>query len=297
VRLTRALLLALASGPAWGQSPQGVSLGPPDPIFPSDTQAPKRAGGAELLEAVCPGRVAIAEKIHCKGECPSFTTFPDFEDWELTGVTRGHFLSTSSDDAVLSMTGCEPHGENWGGTVLLTREPRGWKMLWYKAGVETSKCHKVPVENAREILVCLGSYGGQGTVVSALYVEDLLAPTLVLMASGGREFFNVLDNVSLAGSCRDLDGGPVPLRRGGIDKVEFGKNANDGLAVVVTASLGEKRPTSEEIETCESTLAKVEPRHKLDVFLGTKTYHLEFFFDGHDFKPTPEGAKAAQLLR
>ena len=41
-------------------------------------------------------------------------------------------------------------------------------MLWYKAGVETTQCHKVKLLDQREILVCLGTEGGQGIVSTEL---------------------------------------------------------------------------------------------------------------------------------
>jgi len=122
-----ALLFLLPVGLVSGQS------------FPSDGKSPAKASGAELLEAVCSGQVVVVgDKIGCGKEYLYFTGFADDElDWSLTGVTRGHFLSPTSDDAVLSAEGCEPHVANFGGTILLTRSFQGWVMEWYKAGVDT----------------------------------------------------------------------------------------------------------------------------------------------------------------
>jgi len=118
-----ALLFLLPVGLVSGQS------------FPSDGKSPAKASGAELLEAVCSGQVVVVgDKIGCGKEYLYFTGFADDElDWSLTGVTRGHFLSPTSDDAVLSAEGCEPHVANFGGTILLTRSFQGWVMEWYKA--------------------------------------------------------------------------------------------------------------------------------------------------------------------
>jgi hypothetical protein len=226
VRLPRALLLAFASGLAWGQDSQGISLGPPDPIFPSDTRDPRVAGGAQLLDVVCPGSVVTGEKIGCGERCPSFTVARDWVGGlELFGVTRGHFLSTSSDDAVLSMIGCAPHSENFGGTILLARGSEGWKMLWYKAGVDTSRCHRVPVENPQEILVCVGSYGGQGRGSTELFVEDLLVPVPSLMASDGKAFFTASDNLGagLLDCGTSDDGDPGRPSRNSCADVECGR--------------------------------------------------------------------------
>lgn len=281
-------LLACAGALAWGQSQPGVSTIPADPIFRSDTQDPKRAGGAGLLETVCPGRVVVAERIACKGGCPSFTELR-VGGLELVGVTRGHFLSTSSDDAALSTIGCEPHAANYGGTILLTRQTGSWSMVWYRAGADTSKCHKVTVENPREILVCVGTYGGQGYFSTALDVEDLAA-------GEERGFLSVSDNTGAMECGTNFRGDRVPLVRGGIEKVEFGISADGRPLVLVTAFTGQKWLNNEEVETCEDMRSGAKPRHELNIFPATKTYHLEFFFDGHDFKPTPESADAARLF-
>jgi hypothetical protein len=170
----------------------GQALDPPTPIFPSDGKPPAETNGAELLQAVCPGEVEVGEKIGCGKHCPSFTIFGDFgmsDGWSLTRVTRGHLLSPTSNDAVLSMEGCEPQSQNFGGTILLTRGAQEWTMEWYRSGIETSQCHKVPLQNSREILVCVGRWvaptGHSGT---DLYVEDLLSPVGSLMASDGSPF-------------------------------------------------------------------------------------------------------------
>src|SRR6202163_5044136 len=52
------ILLFLLTVLAWAQ-PAGALK----PVFPDDTQDPKQAGGAVLLEAVCPVHVVIGEQI------------------------------------------------------------------------------------------------------------------------------------------------------------------------------------------------------------------------------------------
>ena len=113
----------------------------------------------------------MSAKIGCGEYCPSFTGFGEFGDnfeWYIEKIIRGHFLSAGSDDAVLSMAGCEPHSANFGGTILLSRKSGAWKMLWYKAGVDTSTCHKLRLKDGRDILLCLGEAGGQGNVTTDL---------------------------------------------------------------------------------------------------------------------------------
>ena len=207
------------------------------PIFPSDAQDPRQAGGAELLDAVCRGGVVHGRQITCSIVCPKFTGFAgDDLGWSLEKVTRGHFLSPTSDDAILSMSGCEPHAANFGGSILLTRRLNRWVLIWYKAGVETSRCHRVPLRSGREILACMGTYGGQGNHWSALYVEDLLKPTPVLMSDGTKEFFHVLDNTSNCGWNSEDETKPYPLTLAYIGKVEFKSGEDGGSTISVRAA-------------------------------------------------------------
>jgi hypothetical protein len=245
---------------------------PPATIFPSDGKSPAEANGAELLESVCPGQVEVGEKIGCRGGCPYFTGYGEFGDsgeWSLNRITRGHFLSPASEDAVLFMTGCEFHPDNFGGTILLTRGFQGWAVKWYEAGVETSQCHKIPLQDRREILVCIGADGGQGSSIAELYVEDLVNPTGSLRASGS-PFFRTYDNSVRCGD----DPGDPEVTRAFIEKVEF-----SGSAISVTASFGRSAPGN--AEACSPTV---------------KSYPLDFVFDGHTYQPTAASAEAARIF-
>jgi hypothetical protein len=71
-------------------------------------------------------------------------------------------------------------------------------MVWYKPGIETSQCRKVPLRDAREVLVCLGGYGAQGVLSTAIYIEDLLHPTGSLMA-GESNVLQITDNTFTCG--------------------------------------------------------------------------------------------------
>ena len=83
--------------------------------------------------------------------------------------------------------------------------------------------------------------------------------------------------------------------RGSIDKVEFGTAANRGPLVSATVSYGVKSLTPEEAKLCEEMLGGEKP-FQMDIFPATKSYRLEFFFDGRNFEPTPESAATLHLL-
>lgn len=257
----------------------GQSL-PTETVFPSDSQDSKLARGAELLEAVCPGNVVVGNAITCHGACPDFTVFRDEQmQWWVDRVTLGHFVSATSEDAALSTAGCEPHSTaTWGGTILLTRRSGRWTMLWYKGGVDTDRCHKAQLSDSREILVCIGSYGGQGNVKTLLFVEDMLAPVATLMTGEGH-FFEAIDDVIGCGWNASDESKPDPVTRTNIEKIEFVRDSQGRSVVSVSGQTGERRMTADEAKKCwESTnpMAFAPP---------TKPYHLDFVFDGKDYKP------------
>jgi hypothetical protein len=199
-------------------------------------------------------------------------------------MTRGHFLSPASEDAVLWIDGCEPHAFNFGGTVLLTRTSRRWTMLWYQAGVRTEQCHKVALPDAREILVCMARYGWMLGSSTNLYVVDLLDPD-----RRERTFFAAPDNTGGCGWTPQHEKEPSPLVLSHIDRVEFvaGKAA-DVPAVSVTASFGLQPIKPEDVKVCQSNPGAFLP--------PTKAYRMEFLFDGSSYQPSPATATAAADL-
>ena len=267
------LLTALA-----GAQPAGA----PKPVFPDDSQDPKQAGGAELLEAVCPGHVMVGKEVACKIACPEFTAMKGYDlDWGIARITRGHFLSPTSEDAVLSMSGCEPHALNFGGTILLTRSTGNWTKLWYKGGVPTEKCHRGKLQGARDILVCLGEWGAQGGVSMELYVEDLLAPKEALMADHGPTFFGVDDTVSTCGENPEEESKTFPISRGWIERVEF-QNAADGwlLGLSVFGRYGERSMTVAQVKACINEQVPGQTHRGLSFNPPTNPYRVDFKFDG-----------------
>ncbi len=277
----RGLLIILLAAEAWAQTATTRA-----PIFPADNESPEQGQAAELLEAVCPAKVVNGKQITCGDACPEFTGFRgDREDWQAASVIRGHFLSPTSNDVALSMLGCEAHSMNFGGTVLLTQRAKKWKMLWYKPGVQTEQCHKVPLEGGREILVCIGQYGGQGSVSTSLYVQDLLLPTENLMADERQAaFFEVVDDTAACGWNMEDDAKPNPLTLQYIEKVTFGVQRKDKTVLSVVARYGERSMTPPEVQQClASGPANFNP--------PTKRYMVDFLFDGRDYHVAPWSPK------
>jgi len=266
----RILSAFLLGAMAWAQ--------PPVPIFPSDRKSPKQSAGAELLEVVCPGHVVAGDKPRCEILCPEFTSFAEAKvDWELTAVTRGHFLAPQSDDVALSMLGCESHSDNWGGTILLTRKSGKWTLLWYKPGIDTTQCHKVALRTSREILVCLGVWGAQGSLTTELYVEDFQSPTGNLMAGDGQGFFSIFDNSLACGEDTADESKPGPMIYGFIERVEF-----RSTRVAVTAARGESEMKPADVAACTAEIKK--GNHGWNFLPPPKRYRIDFQFENGAYR-------------
>ncbi len=96
--------------------------------------------------------------------------------WEADSVLFGHFLSATSEDAVIGCLGCEGHPDLFGGTLLLTKKSGKWTPVWYKPGVIVRHCRRVPLASGRQILFCEETDGGMGHSVHGLYTLDLTKP-------------------------------------------------------------------------------------------------------------------------
>jgi hypothetical protein len=254
---------------------------PPRPIFPSDGLGPKEAGGAEILEAVCPGQVLTDDRIRCRTRCPQYTGFAESEvDWVLARVTRGHFLAPVSDDAILWIEGCEPHSRLYGGSILLTRKSGTWKMLWYKAGVKTDQCHKIALRTGREVLICIDDnfFPLQGYVATTLYAEDLRAPRNNWDV---KPLFSIADSVASCGSDSRDKSNPDPLFRGYIERIAFGPQGMLSLVVFY----GKRAMMPADVRSCSEGT---------DLSPAAKRVEIDFLFDGKTYRVAPQSRAAAR---
>jgi hypothetical protein len=138
----------------------------------------------------------------------------------------------------------------------------------------------------------MGTAGGQGYTWTSVYMEDLLSPKPTLMA-GERDdgtFFAAFDSTLTCGWNQDEQQKPYPLIRTDVYRVEFLTNKANGAPVVsVTASFGKRQMKPEDVEAC---LAKGD-----GILPITKSYRMDFLFDGHDYKPAPSSADTVRLFR
>jgi hypothetical protein len=255
-----------------------AALAQPKPVFKIDGVSPREGGAAELLGVLCPGRVEGGKEVKCR-ESPDESGF-DCPPTATT-VTRGHFLSARSDDALLAFHACEPHSANFGSTALLTREGGTWKLLWRKPGLITDRCHRMSLSGGRQILVCQLDEGLPGVRWTSIYLVDVLTE-----AGVSRDYyddhaiFSATESVPCAGPADVLG---QPIAREYIERVEFHpRPSGNGEDMTVFAQSGKTPMTAEMIAACSGP--------------PTKPYRIDFLFDGRVYKVAAHSANALRAF-
>src|SRR5580692_11577871 len=83
----------------------------PEKWIPSDAARLSPSATEALLAPICPGH---SSESGCD-VCPNDTNGGTGK-WEIRAVFSGHFVSPSSEDALVSGSGCESHADDWGGS-------------------------------------------------------------------------------------------------------------------------------------------------------------------------------------
>lgn len=149
------------------------------PVIRSEVQRLELPEMQVLLRRFCPGGFRQIEKIGIECSTGNLgTAFRDIIDNQFhpLAVIYGHFLSDSSEDAVVSGWSAETHPSHWGGSLLLTKRHGNWIPVWYRSAIITHSCQKVATPSRREVLVCEDRDGGMGHQLHDVYSVDLLTP-------------------------------------------------------------------------------------------------------------------------
>jgi hypothetical protein len=204
----------------------------PPAKFPSDNQNRHQAGVFKLLQAACLGYATDGEEMGCDN--------PDSQGKLLVySLLRGHFLSASSEDAIL-WTG----GPNWklGIPYLLTRKAGKWFLKDFNdesfppASTDLSMCHKVRVPDGNDALICLSSYGSRYGMTDRVTFHDY-------KSERHADLYSVTDASQNCGLDPNPDheqdpSKPVTVTREFISAVEFEKRAGQPDTISVTVSKG-----------------------------------------------------------
>lgn len=123
----------------------------------------------ELLAPVCASGAAT-------GTCTPCPAFTGGQNDILTPntVIYGHFTDARATDALVDMSGCEPHVNNFGGSLLMRWQGlTNWKLLRYVQGLRSGQCLNLPAPDGRDQVLCQSGYAGMGTMLESLSLMDL----------------------------------------------------------------------------------------------------------------------------
>jgi hypothetical protein len=242
-----------------------------------DSALPTHKEAIALMQSICGvGNVTKkAGKVACR-KCPSFTS--DSENngtgGTLVSVIYGRFTKSGDQEAIVDINDCEPHANNWGGTVLLRRNSRGWSKVQYKAGIRTNSCLKLAKFTGQNYLVCLNSYMGQGYLITSLNRIEFDYSTDI--------FTNILRVASNIATCRP------PYYAVEIQDFftqDINKDGIRDLVVQVSEVREAKNINTGNNQDC--------PRPS---FPKAKLYELTFLSDNRSLRPTPETVKLKKRL-
>lgn len=219
---------------------------------------------------ICPGHISAAGCAVCPSEM-----LPSAQTWDLRTITFGHFRSPSSEDALVSGFGCEPHSNGMSGAYLFTRERSSWRKVWYGAGENASDCKKLSATGGRDVLVCEGQDTHQGVGDSFLYLLDAGQDPSKREDNTLDIFFGLDDSL---GSCTALPDGTV--LSGAIESVLFSPaSAPHNVRITVTARLGKAAIPDKILYECNQSNFNIRPE------IVTVLRRFEFLFDGQNIVP------------
>jgi hypothetical protein len=235
----------------------GSSVAAPDN---SRSRVPSSKEVAELLPVVCAGSKINFEERSC-------TPCPDqlFEDSQVfSSIMYGRFLGVGETNAFMDMQGCEPHANNFGGTMILRwRGLTNWEFLRYEPGVRSGDCLKYATKAGHDVRVCQSFWGGMGFTIEGFGLYDYTrkaAPSddLVTITSNGEQ-------------CLD-----PKLNDFNILKVDR-PNINRDNRLDLRIQVSERHAQLPKAGECGDKLQ----------WGPVKKLTLEFLFDGLKFVPTP----------
>ena len=229
------------------------------------SQTPTLKQAKELMAGVCSSGVSTGG---CN-PCPDFVESGWDEAMTLEAVTYGKFLNGKDTYALLDLSGCEAHVNNFGGSVLLRwRGLTRWDFVKYIPGLRSSGCLKYPAQGGREILLCQGGYAGMGIVDTSLFRVDL--KSYPGGSSDQPDYGNLFILEDSTAACLTNASAQSLVSW---QQVNLNGDALPNLRVQVRSGSGK---TGQTPEKCSDTPVRI----------ATRAYTLEYTWDGAKFTPT-----------
>ncbi len=227
----------------------------------------------ELLPVVCKAGQSVfigsqgQKSVGSCNPCPSFTSWKgEKEPFDVQSVIFAKPNKKNETLAIMDFFGCEPHVNNFGGTVILRwLGNTNWQFVQFNAGQRTNECLKFATQEGTDKLVCKSFYGGQGITSEGLAVES---------------FDQNIDGQSLVGT---ISNSGQCMNEKLVDfawQVFKQKDLNNDKRPDLYLEISERNATIAKDKLCANGAATDIPWGK------SKLHKLEFIFEGGQFKPT-----------
>lgn len=135
----------------------------------SDTKKPSLQEQKTLLTAICANKnIRKEEGNYICDNVPDYPT--GCSRFEITGINYGSFTGNNRVEAIIDYDGCEPHANEFGGSVLLRQKSGKWRVISFTPGIHTHICF-----NFENSLLCLSDSMHQGDVtqdISEMVIKD-----------------------------------------------------------------------------------------------------------------------------
>jgi hypothetical protein len=239
------------------------SAGPDD----SRSRIPNAKEVAELLPVICTGSRIKNENSSCS-PCPKKMGDGNTDAMKLETVLYGHFLGAQETNAILDVSGCEAHANNYGGTLILRWYGlRNWKFVRYEPGARSNDCLKYAARGGRDLRVCRQYYTQMGFTIETFGLfDDTLEPP--------QQSFANLDLVTItsnSGQCMNPNLNEFEFTS--VERRDLNRDGRPDLRLRVS----EKHAQWSKGAACNET----------PVWGLVKTLTLEFLFDGRTFNAAP----------
>jgi hypothetical protein len=217
------------------------------------------------------GRIAVLDA----------TNATNAELFELETMVTGSFSKAGAKQAAAVFNGCEPHSDNWGGTLLVEWQGKTWSALSYRSGLHPLSCLPFPKPGAHDVLVCSWASTHQGHTAWMLDVYDFTRGSDEKPELGWDRLLTLQDDS--AASCSDDGDGRVSVAS--LDELRLARAGSLPPRVLVTASYGEQRKTPRYRAACEASREDGGESVRLGESVPAAKHELEFAWSGERLVP------------
>ena len=200
-----------------------------------------------MANLACGGHASVDDKkaLGCK-VCPQGSDFADFggDGWTGAGVLTGSFTAPEMDEALMRVTGCDSHANNFGGDFLFRKSSGKWSLVRYASGADADDtCLKSTWGDGRDAVICQSSGMHQGVESNAvqLMTFDSAAPQHRMDGDVYRKV-NFVVTEDGSSNCGEPLGDPAMLQFDRIDKASLVPTNTSRPSVRVKVTLSRAKP-------------------------------------------------------